>query len=65
MFDTLGQMWGTLIINGMTALCSLVGIIGACIPEKIAVGMVSQSYIAHYLLLFTIIILCAPVMNRC
>lgn len=48
-FDTLGQMWGTLIINGMTALCSLVGIIGACIPEKIALGVVSLLYTIHYL----------------
>ena len=40
-FDTLGQMWGTLLINCMTALCSLVGIAGACIHEKIALGLVS------------------------
>ena len=40
-FDTLGQMWGTLLINLMTALCSLVGIAGVCIHEKIAIGMVS------------------------
>ena len=40
-FDTLGQMWGTLLINCMTALCSLVGIAGVCIHEKIAIGLVS------------------------
>ena len=40
-FDTMGQMWGTLLINCMTALCSLVGIAGVCIHEKIAIGMVS------------------------
>lgn len=40
-FDTLGQMWGTLIINCATALCSLTGIAGVWINEKIAIGMYS------------------------
>ena len=40
-FDTFGQMWGTLLINCMTGLCSLVGMAGVCIQEKIAIGMVS------------------------
>ncbi|CAI8020713.1 Sodium/potassium-transporting ATPase subunit beta-1-interacting protein 3 [Geodia barretti] len=38
-FDTLGQMWGTLIINCATALCSLVGLAGVCIYEKIAISV--------------------------
>ena len=42
-FDAFGQMWGTLIINCITALCSLVGIVGVCIPEKIAIGVVSRA----------------------
>lgn len=38
-FDTLGQMWGTMLINCMTALCTLTGIAGVCINEKIAIGV--------------------------
>ena len=42
-FDTFGQMWGPLLINCMTALCSLTGMVGVCIREKIAIGVVSQN----------------------
>ena len=40
-FDTFGQMWGTMILNCMTALCTLTGIVGVCINEKMAIGVVS------------------------
>ena len=42
-FDTFGQMWGPLLINCMTALCSLTGMVGVCIREKIAIGVVSEN----------------------
>lgn len=43
-FDTMGQMWGTLIINCATALCSLVGMAGVCIHEKIAIAVVGSFF---------------------
>lgn len=40
-FDTLGQMWGTMAMNCMTLLCTMTGIVGVCIHEKIGIGVVS------------------------
>ena len=40
-FDVLGQMWGALMINGMTALCTLVGMAAITIMEKAAIAVVS------------------------
>ena len=54
-FDTLGQMWGTLIINCATALCSLVGLAGVCIYEKIAISVVRSS---SFFLLSSITLIC-------
>jgi len=38
--DVFGQMWGTMLINGMTALCILTGMAGVCIRERLAIGVV-------------------------
>ena len=43
MFDAFGQMWGTMIVNVMTALCTLTGIMGVCIKEKLAIIVVRNS----------------------
>ena len=40
-FDVLGQMWATMLVNGMTLLCSLACIAGVCIKEKLALILVS------------------------
>jgi len=39
--DVFGQMWGTMLINGMTALCILTGMAGVCIHERLAIGVYS------------------------
>lgn len=43
-FDTLGQMWGTLLVNGMTLVCSLICIAGVCIKEKLTLILVRLRY---------------------
>lgn len=43
MFDVFGQMWGTMLINGMSVLCTVVGILGVCVSEKAAIGLVGTS----------------------
>ena len=40
MFDVFGQMWGTMLINGMTVLCTITGMLGVCANEKAAIGVV-------------------------
>lgn len=39
--DVFGQMWGTMIVNGLTLICTLTGICGVCIVEKIAIAVYS------------------------
>ncbi len=41
-FDALGQMWGTLLVNSMSLFCILVGMVGVCIKEKVAIILVGQ-----------------------
>ena len=41
-FDVFGQMWGAMLVNGMNLICTLIGILGACIGEKIGIGVVSH-----------------------
>ena len=45
MIDVFGQMWGTMIVNGLTLICTLTGICGVCIVEKIAIAVVGHSYL--------------------
>lgn len=40
-FDVFGQMWGAMMVNGMNFVCTLIGILGACVGERIAIGVVS------------------------
>ena len=42
-FDVFGQMWGTMLLNTMSALCTVTGVLGVCISEKTAIGVVSSS----------------------
>lgn len=41
-FDVFGQLWGAMLVNGMNLVCALIGIMGACIAEKIGIGVVSR-----------------------
>ena len=42
-FDVFGQMWGTMLVNGMNLICTMTGVLGTCIKEKIAMTVVSSS----------------------
>ena len=50
MFDVFGQMWGTMLLNGMSTISLLVGLLAVCAAEKIAIALVSNQKInAHQL----------------
>ena len=51
MIDVFGQMWGTMLINCMTALCTLTGVAGVCIRERLAIGVVSSPLLLDFLFL--------------
>ncbi|XP_064382648.1 sodium/potassium-transporting ATPase subunit beta-1-interacting protein 3-like [Halichondria panicea] len=38
-FDVFGQMWGTMLVNGMNLICTITGLLGTCIKEKIAMAV--------------------------
>ena len=42
MFDVFGMMWATMLLNIMTGLCTLTGMGGVCIKERIAMGIVRE-----------------------
>ena len=46
--DVFGQMWGTMLINCMTALCTLTGVAGVCIRERPAIGVVGSPVLCSY-----------------
>lgn len=48
MIDVFGQMWGTMLINCMTALCTLTGVAGVCIRERPAIGVVGSPVLCSY-----------------
>lgn len=42
--DTLGQMWGTLIVNCATTAFTALAMVSVCIYEKIAIAVVRPSH---------------------
>lgn len=41
-FDVLGQMWLTMLVNGMNLICTMTGMLGTCVKEKIAMAVVND-----------------------
>lgn len=41
-FDVLGQMWLTMLVNGMNLICTMTGVLGTCVKEKIAMAVVND-----------------------
>ena len=48
MFDILGQMWGTMLLNALSTVCLLVGVLAVCATEKMAIAVVSQDNYNRY-----------------
>lgn len=39
-FDVFGQMWGTMLLNGMSTVSLVVGLLAVCAAEKVAIALV-------------------------
>ena len=42
MFDVFGQMWSTMLLNGLSTVSLLGGLLGVCAAEKTAIAVVSN-----------------------
>ena len=42
MFDVFGQMWGTMLLNGLSTISLLGGLLAVCAAEKVAIALVSS-----------------------
>ena len=40
-FDVFGQMWGTMLLNAMSTVSLLGGVLSVCAAEKLAIALVS------------------------
>ena len=41
-FDVFGQMWGTMLLNGLSTISLLAGLLAVCAAEKLAIALVSS-----------------------
>ena len=39
-FDVFGQMWGTMLLNGLSTISLLAGLLAVCAAEKLAIALV-------------------------
>ena len=46
MFDVFGQMWGTMLLNGLSTISLLAGLLAVCAAEKLAIALVCS--VNHY-----------------
>lgn len=51
-FDVFGQMWGTMLLNGLSTISLLAGLLAVCAAEKIAIALVIISIRLHAFILF-------------
>jgi hypothetical protein len=47
-FDVFGQMWGTMLLNGLSTISLLAGLLAVCAAEKLAIALVCWQIMTHF-----------------
>ena len=55
-FDVFGQMWGTMLLNGLSTISLLAGLLAVCAAEKLAIALVCS--LTQYQILFACKMFC-------